>query len=303
MEPTCWWGDRLLADHCEWGEVLCTEMLQQWVGMSGGWRGCIFTGGPSPSRWHTGEDSEKVRGLTWQVSGGECSSYKEQLCKGPTAGWCPVCFRDKETGQRLTHTHTHRYRYTHIHTQIHTEIYTHTDRHTHTHTHRYTHAYTCIHAHIHTCTNAPAEIHTCTHIHTHGHLQAYIHTRKEMGHRLTHTQTHTHTAQPGARLRGSACPPPGHTRPGEPAHLKHDPGFLEQVLGGYGTRDHAPGWAGTVRGRGCAWHSAHRPCGFLYQPTHPSRKISTNFPKRLELSFLTVLALPKDSRRGVASRI
>lgn len=38
-------------------------------------------------------------------------------------------------------------------------------------------------------------------------------------------------------------------------------------------------------------------------PTHPSRKISTNFPKRLELSFLTVLALPKDSRRGVASRI
>lgn len=38
-------------------------------------------------------------------------------------------------------------------------------------------------------------------------------------------------------------------------------------------------------------------------PTHPSRKISTNFPKRLELSFLTVLALPKDSKRGVASRI
>lgn len=38
-------------------------------------------------------------------------------------------------------------------------------------------------------------------------------------------------------------------------------------------------------------------------PTHPSRKTSTNFPKRLELSFLTVLALPKDSKRGVASRI
>lgn len=37
--------------------------------------------------------------------------------------------------------------------------------------------------------------------------------------------------------------------------------------------------------------------------THSSRKISTNFPKRLELSFRTVLAFPKDSSRGVASRI
>ena len=202
-------------------------------------------------------------------------------------------------GHRLTHTHTHthRYRYTHTYTDTHRDI----DTHTYTQIHTCIHMHTC--THIHTCTSAHAEIHTCTHIYTHGHLHAYIHTRKEMGHRPPHTQTHTHTAQPGARLRGSACPPPGHTRPGEPAHLKHDPGFLEQVLGGYGTRDHAPGWVGTVRGRGCAQHSAHRPCRFLHQPTHPSRKISTNFPKRLELSFLTVLALPKDSRRGVASRI
>lgn len=45
------------------------------------------------------------------------------------------------------------------------------------------------------------------------------------------------------------------------------------------------------------------PLRICHTPTHPSRKISTNFPKRLELSFLTVLALPKASRRGVASRI
>lgn len=37
--------------------------------------------------------------------------------------------------------------------------------------------------------------------------------------------------------------------------------------------------------------------------TYSSRKISTNFPNLLELSFLTVLALPKDSSKGVASRI
>lgn len=45
------------------------------------------------------------------------------------------------------------------------------------------------------------------------------------------------------------------------AHLKHNPGFLEQVLGGYGTRNHAPGvgehsqlvqggWVGGVAGVG-----------------------------------------------------
>lgn len=45
------------------------------------------------------------------------------------------------------------------------------------------------------------------------------------------------------------------------------------------------------------------PLGPLHCPTHPSRETSMNFPKRLELSFLTVLALPKDSKRGVASRI
>lgn len=45
------------------------------------------------------------------------------------------------------------------------------------------------------------------------------------------------------------------------------------------------------------------PWGLLHCSTHPSRKISTNFPKRLELSFRTVLAFPKDSSKGVASRI
>lgn len=46
---------------------------------------------------------------------------------------------------------------------------------------------------------------------------------------------HTHTHRP--------CPTPQHTRALEGlAHLKHNPGFLEQVLGGYGTRDHAPVW-------------------------------------------------------------
>lgn len=57
--------------------------------------------------------------------------------------------------------------------------------------------------------------------------------------------------------------------------------------------------------RGCArtWSAPQGLWGFLHCLTHPSRKISTNFPKRLELSFLTVLALPKDSKRGVASRI
>lgn len=41
----------------------------------------------------------------------------------------------------------------------------------------------------------------------------------------------------------------------------------------------------------------------LLSITYSSRKISTNFPNLLELSFLTVLALPKDSSKGVASRI
>ena len=198
MEPTCWWGDRLLADHQEWGEVLCKEMLHQWVGRPGGWRGCIFTGGSSLSGWHAGEDSEE-RGLAWQVSGGECSSYKEQLCKGPAAGWCLVCFHDKKMGHRLTHTHTHThthtqhtYRYIHRYTEIYTRRYTHRD--THIHAHIYTHAQ--MHAHIHRDTYMHIHIHIDTHIYLH----TYIHTHKEMGHRLTYTQTHRYTAQPGARL-------------------------------------------------------------------------------------------------------
>lgn len=164
MEPTCWWGDRLLADHQEWGEVLCKEMLQQWVGRPGGWRGCIFTGGSSLSRWHAGEDSE-VRGLAWQVSGGECSSYKEQLCKGPAAGWCLVCFHDKKMGHRLTYTHTHTqhtYRYIHRYTEIYTRRYTHTEIHTYTQIHTYMHTY----MHMHKCVHTYTEIHTCTYIHT-----------------------------------------------------------------------------------------------------------------------------------------
>lgn len=36
------------------------------------------------------------------------------------------------------------------------------------------------------------------------------------------------------------------------AHLKHNPGFLQQVLRGYGTRDHAPGVGSTVSSRGRA---------------------------------------------------
>lgn len=41
---------------------------------------------------------------------------------------------------------------------------------------------------------------------------------------------------------------------------------------------------------------------FLFH-THSSRKTSIYFPKRLELSFRTVLAFPKDSSRGAASSI
>lgn len=55
-------------------------------------------------------------------------------------------------------------------------------------------------------------------------------------------------------------------------------------------------WGSRGRGVGAATH------GFL-SITYSSRKISTNFPNLLELSFLTVLALPKDSSKGVASRI
>lgn len=40
-----------------------------------------------------------------------------------------------------------------------------------------------------------------------------------------------------------------------------------------------------------------------FSHTYSSMKISTNFPKRLELSFLTVLAFPNDSNKGAASRI
>lgn len=36
---------------------------------------------------------------------------------------------------------------------------------------------------------------------------------------------------------------------------------------------------------------------------HPSKYICEYFPKREELSLRTVLAFPKDSNRGVASRI
>lgn len=56
-----------------------------------------------------------------------------------------------------------------------------------------------------------------------------------------------------------------------------------------------PGAAGD---RGWEQPLTHR----LLSITYSSRKISTNFPNLLELSFLTVLALPKDSSRGVASR-
>lgn len=42
---------------------------------------------------------------------------------------------------------------------------------------------------------------------------------------------------------------------------------------------------------------------YYYFFTHSSRKTSMYFPKRLELSFRTVLAFPKDSSRGAASRI
>lgn len=65
-----------------------------------------------------------------------------------------------------------------------------------------------------------------------------------------------------------------------------------------GERAGAPpeqGWAGAPRER--------RTRGGGLGVTYSSRKISTNFPNLLELSFLTVLALPKDSSKGVASRI
>lgn len=41
----------------------------------------------------------------------------------------------------------------------------------------------------------------------------------------------------------------------------------------------------------------------LQTHTHSSRKTSIYFPKRLELSFRSVLAFPKDSSRGAASSI
>lgn len=53
-----------------------------------------------------------------------------------------------------------------------------------------------MHAHIHRDTYMHIHIHIDTHIYLH----TYIHTHKEMGHRLTYTQTHRYTAQPGARL-------------------------------------------------------------------------------------------------------
>ena len=204
--------------------------------------------------------------MVWQVSGGECSSYKEQLCKGPTAGWCLVCFHDKKMGHRLTHTHTHTHN---VHTDTHTHIHRYTQRYTHTHTHictdTHTHIYrdTYVHIHTHIDTRTP------THVHTH--------TQGDGPQAHTHTQTHTYTAQPGARLRGSACPPPGHTSPGKPAHLKHDPGFLEQVLGGYGTRDHAPGWVGTVRVRAVPGTVHTDPAGSFTSPlTLPERSPQTS---------------------------
>lgn len=68
------------------------------------------------------------------------------------------------------------------------------------------------------------------------------------------------------------------------------PGAKGQPGSGAGGRAGHPWGRGEVTGRG----------GGL---TYSSRKISTNFPNLLELLFLTVLALPKDSSKGVASRI
>lgn len=65
--------------------------------------------------------------------------------------------------------------------------------------------------------------------HTHTHMYLFIHS--------------TFSTTRGQAL--STCTPPTpsqYTRAWElPAHLKHNPGFLKQVLGGYCTRNHAPG--------------------------------------------------------------
>lgn len=103
----------------------------------------------------------------------------------------------------------------------------------------------------------------------------------------THTRCHCLDINPPS--------PPVRGRP----NLEHNPGLLQQVLGGDGTGDHTPG-GGTGSVHSLWLRGLLKP---LHAPTHPSRKISTNFPKRLELSFRTVLAFPKDSNRGVASRI
>lgn len=57
----------------------------------------------------------------------------------------------------------------------------------------------------------------------------------------------THTPRPH--------PTSQHTQAWESlAHLKHNPGFLKQVLGGYGTRDHTPGKGGAQLARlGSQW--------------------------------------------------
>lgn len=134
---------------------------------------------------------------------------------------------------------------------------------------------------------------------------------RRLGHKLTHDARELSEDSARRQTRRVCTPPPPptpspHSGTWGPAHLKHDPGFLQQVLGGYGTRDRAPaGVERALSGAGAAPGERRAPkaLGGSTIVTHPSRKISTNFPKRLELSFLTVLALPNDSRRGVASRI
>ena len=194
-----------------------------------------------------------------------------------------------------SHTHTHTHTHTH---NVHTD--------THTHIHRYTQRYTHTHAYMHRCTHTHIQrykrAHTYTHRHTYTYTRTYTHTRRWATGSCTHTDTHIHCS---ARCQASrVCMPPTWTHKPWKASPPETRSWISRAGTGRLWHQRSRPWVGGhSQGQGCAWHSAHRPCRFLHQPTHPSRKISTNFPKRLELSFLTVLALPKDSRRGVASRI
>ena len=90
--------------------------------------------------------------------------------------------------QAYTHRHIHTQAYIHTHRHTHTQTYTHRHTHTDIHTQTYTHKH--IHTHRHTHTHTHTQAYTHTGIHTDIHTQAYTHTHRHT-HRHTHTGIHT----------------------------------------------------------------------------------------------------------------